>query len=1138
VDVFLQKARLRALGSIVIVLMMALVGATTASAQVSTADVLGSVRDTSKSLIPGATIVVTNLDTGVVRTRTANSAAEFTVSGLPIGRYSVSIASPGFETYTVPELQLSQGDRTRIDAVMQVGATETVEVGAATPELQTDSSTVGTVVTERQVEDLPLDGRNFMELAQVLAGTNEGPPNALNSGTRPDDRRVTSSVSVNGQGENANNQLIDGLDNNERIIGAIGVRPSIDAIAEFRVQTNLYTAEVGRTAGAIINIITKAGTNHYHGSLYEFFRNDLLDANVPFSLTKAELRQNQYGASIGGPVLRDKLFFFADYEGFRQIQGNAVVSTVPTCYERANPGNFSDIGHTSLPATTPIDPIGLAYFQLYPLPNFQNNAAAGCPANVSASKNFSYTPNTQRYTNIGDSRGDYTLNNGDHMFLRYSVNEGDVIVPGSLPITSTLAGATVTGRTQVNGQPMGGTISGGTLVSGIAPGGNVYTFAGPSHQLAMNTQVNYVHVLTANLIAEGRVGYTYIDNHAFPLNYNDNFATALGLMGANLGDPGTSQLTPVGPQGYASVGDGIFLPLENRDNTYQGNVQFTLQHGRQSIKWGGSLIDRHATSAESNYAAGNLVTGTCSSATNCPTFNPQGISCAPLGCLLRGIVYTAQRSNQLVQPAYRVFEPSGYVQDDWRIKPRLTLNLGIRYDLYTPFREAHNRLSNYDPYTNQLLVPGLNGTGETAGVQTDYSNLAPRFGFAFLALPNTVLRGGFGLTYIPINSGARTALGNAPYVFNYQTLPNTTTLAQGLPVPVVQDPTNLNASGVNGLSLAGVDPHYRSEYIEQFNLTLQQEFGRNSVQLTYVGEIGKRLRQNPNLNLLPPGQYLGNKAALPFNKLYPAVSTVFEMVSEGYSSYNSLQATFTRRFTKNLGINANYTWAHALDNAPNYAAGYGGNGVIPSGLSTIDYGNSDLDIRNRFAMLLNYAFPSSEKAHGIRKAFLNGWQTNAIWVQSTGIPFNVTDDTATSETGTTSERSELVGNPYAVTTPGGCAVTRNGATVNETNASVGTPNFYFNTCAYANQPSGQYIPSPRNGLHGPHYRYFNLSGFKTFPIRRNYKLQFRVETFNLTNTPNLANPDSGLGDVAFGQVLNTRGGYRPREIQFALKLLF
>jgi len=1112
---------------IVMALLVCLGFSCSALAQVETADILGRVADATHAVIPGAAITVTNIDTGVTLKQKSNGAGEFLVSSLPVGRYTVTIESDGFETYTVPEIILSGGDRTRVDANLKIGATVTVDVGSVESQLQTDSSVVSTVVTERQIEDLPLDGRNFMELAQILAGTNEGPPNALSSGSRPDDRRLTSSVSANGQDENANNQLIDGLDNNERIIGAIGVRPDIDAIQEFRVQTNLYTAEVGRAAGAIINIITKGGTNTYHGTAYEFLRNDITDATNYFAISHTELRQNQYGASLGGPILHNKLFFFADYEGYRQVQGMTNTASVPTCFERqpGNIGNFSDIGHTNVPSAS-IDPIGLAYFQLYPLPNYQNGKYTPCSAgNTATARNFVYTANQVHNSQVGDGRVDYALNNGDRAFVRFTLNQGDNVVPGSLPITSTLTGASVAG----------GVISGGNPIGGIAPGGNLYAFAGTSQQLDMNSQIDYVHLFSQRLLGEFRVGYTFIDNQSLPLNYGTNLSTKFGLSGANTADIHTSFLTPVAPQGYASVGDGIFLPLDTRDNTIQGNAQFTLEHGTQSIKWGVSLIRRHATQQQSSYGAGLLTMGTCSSSANCPLYNGTN-SCAPLGCLLRGTVYEAQRSNQLVVPAFRVWEPSGYVQDDWRVVPRLTLNLGVRYDLFTPYTEAHNRLSNFDPYTGTLLVAGVN-SGATAGVLTDYSNVAPRVGFAFLAEPKTVLRGGFGMTYIPINSGAKVALGNAPYVYNYQSVFNTTTLAQGLPVPSVQPPFNLNSTNVANFTLSGIDPHYRSTYIEQFNLTLQQEIAKSSVQLTYVGEIGRHLRQAPDVNLAPPST---GPIVLPFSSQFPNLQAVTELISEGYSSYNALQATVLHRFTSDLALNANYTWAHGLNNAPNYAVGATGNGVIPSQISKLDYGDSDLDIRNRFAMLLNYSLPFGKTAHGIKARLIKGWQANAIWIQSTGSPFSITADTAESNTGVAGggERALLIGNPSVVTLNNAACKNPSNPINGYTQKDIRTDNFYFNTCAFTYQTFGSYVPSRRNLIHGPHARTFNLSAFKTFPIHENVKLQFRVESFNLTNTPTFNNPDSGLGDGSFGQFTSTRWGYNPREFQFVLKLLF
>ncbi|NYF79566.1 hypothetical protein HDF17_001886 [Granulicella arctica] len=1060
-------------------------GAGSAWAQVETADILGKISDSTGAIIPGASVKVTNLDTDIARTQKSNGVGEFVFSALPIGRYTVVIVSPGFETYSVPQISLSQGDRARVDAKLVVGNVQNVvEVSAVPPDLQTDSSVLGTVVTDRQVEDLPLNGRNFMQLAQILAGANEGPPNALSSGNRPDDRRMTSSVSVNGQDENVNNQLIDGLDNNERIIGTIGVRPSVDAIAEFRIQTNLYTAEVGRSAGAIINIITKGGTNKFHGSLYEFFRNDIFDATNYFALTHTELRQNQYGASFGGPIAKNKLFFFADYEGFRQVAGRTNTSTVPTLFEEQNPGNFSDIGHTSVPASA-ISPIGLEFFKLYPTPNLTGTA-----------NNFVYSPNVTQNSQTGDARVDYAFPRGDHIFVRFSLNQVDSVSPGTLPV-----------------------------VNGVAPGGNPFAYAGTSNQFAQNTQVNFVHLFSQNLLGEFKAGYTRINNASFPLNYGENLAGKFGLTGVNVGGLRTSALTTLSPAGYASVGDGIFLPLNNLDNTFQETGQLTWNRGLQSIKIGAGLVRRQATSAQSSYPTGYLQFNTY---TGGGAFG--NVSCAPLGCLLRGLVYLSQRVNQLDAPGFRVWEPSVYVQDDWRVVPRLTLNLGLRYDVFTPFTESHDRLSNFNPYTAQIMVAGVNGVSSTAGVATDYSNVAPRIGFAFAANPKTVLRGGYGMTYIPVSSGAKTSLGNAPYVYNYRSQYNTTRLSQGLPVPVAQNPDTLNTDLVP-FTLAGIDPHYRSSYIEQFNLTLQQEIGGSTVSISYVGELGKHLRLNNNLNLAPPGYnscpttttspsancYL---SSLPFAKLYPNLTTADEMTSTGFSNYNALQVVYSHRFTNSLGLNANYTWAHGLNDVANYALGTASNGVIPSETNTVDYGDSDLNIRNRFAMLLNYSLPFGESARGIKGGLIKGWQTNAILLLSGGLPFSVTDDTAYSNTGVSGggERALQIGNPNDLPSK--------------------SIKGWFDTTAFTHQVFATYMPMRRNSLHGPDYRVFDLSGFKTFALSERFNLQFRTEVFNVTNTPNFAQPDSGVGDGGIGTISATRLGSTPRQIQFALKLLF
>src|SRR5438552_917816 len=324
-----------------------MIGPASAGAQVTTADVVGKVTDATGAVVPGAKVTVTNLGTNIARTVTANESGDYVVNLLPIGRYSVRVEVAGFKTFTVGELTLAAGDRARVDAKLEVGQTsETVEITAELPALQTDSSSLGTAITGRLVQDLPLNGRNYVQLAQLVPGVSPGPPNGLATGTRPDDRRLNSSYSVNGQDPVANNNLIDGMDNNERFIGTIGVRPSIDAIQEFRVLTNLYSAEISRTSGGVINILTKSGSNDFHGSLFEFLRNDRLDANGNYNLTggtqlpKQKFRQNQFGGSLGGPIVKNKTFFFGDYEALKIRQGIPITAVVPTAKQRV--GDFSE----------------------------------------------------------------------------------------------------------------------------------------------------------------------------------------------------------------------------------------------------------------------------------------------------------------------------------------------------------------------------------------------------------------------------------------------------------------------------------------------------------------------------------------------------------------------------------------------------------------------------------------------------------------------------------------------------------------------------------------------------------------------------------------------------------------------------
>src|ERR1700677_13132 len=471
-------------------LMLLLVSTSAALCQLTTADILGSVTDATGAVVPNAKITLTNLGTNETRTGQSNASGEYTFTLLPVGHYSVTVKAPGFQESITKDLPVEAGDRARNDVHLTLGAETTiVEVTASTPLLQADSATVSSTVTAKAVQDLPLNGRNFVQLVALVPGANEGQGNGLSSGGRPDDRRTNAAgVSVNGQDESLNNWVVDGVDDNERIIGTIGVKPNVEGIQEITVQTNSYAAEAGRTAGGVFNIVTRSGTNHFHGSVYEYFRNDIFDGRTFFQTTgaKPELRQNQYGGSIGGPILRDRTFFFFDYEGFRSVAGVTDTGTVPTQAEfndinSIGPGNSPQalLSAANGTAGLPINPISLAYLKLFP-----------APTNSALANNFTISPNKTQNYNTYDARVDHRFNDKNLLFARFSYNNVSTFTP-----------------------PAFGT------VNGIEVSGGRFNFDGPATNIAQQGVLGYTHIFTPALLVDLRAAYTRISNLSLPLNF-------------------------------------------------------------------------------------------------------------------------------------------------------------------------------------------------------------------------------------------------------------------------------------------------------------------------------------------------------------------------------------------------------------------------------------------------------------------------------------------------------------------------------------------------------------------------------------------------------------------------------------------
>ncbi|ADV81330.1 TonB-dependent receptor [Terriglobus saanensis] len=1076
-------------------------------AQSTTADVVGTVTDKSGAVVPNAAVELTNLDTREKRTDVTDSSGQYSFTLLKPNHYSLKVAASGFKANSINSFSLAAGDRAREDSHLDIGsADEVVSVDAAPPSLHTDTSALTTTITEKATQELPLNGRNYINLVQLTAGATEGLNNGLASGNRPDDRRLTSSVSVNGQSDVINNQLIDGMDNNERVIGSIGVRPSVDAIQEVNIQTNVFTAEVGRSAGAMINVITKSGTNQFHGTVYEFFRNDVLNAQ-PFkfgaNIPKPKWRQNQFGGSLGGPIFKDRTFFFADYEGFNLVRGlNPVQTTVPTAFERANVGDFTDNFTTDAngvkkytlvnPTVTSIDPIGRQYLNLFPLPTTTGFA-----------NNYTVSPRNSQFSKTADGRIDHRFSNGDLFYLRYTYNGVNTNIGGLFPAVGTAAGT-------------------------IFPGGNLSSYPGPATSRAHQGQLNYVHVFTPNLLIELKGGYTLLNNAQYPLNYGQNINAQFGQPNINVSGR-TAELSAVTINQGSNL--GARPPIIYLENTFQYEGMLNWTHGKQSIKFGAGLIRRQDTITQTDTANGSW------------TFTD-------FSTLLAGDYLNATRNAILYQPRNRTWEPHAFLQDDYRLTSTFTVNLGIRYDLFTPYTEVSNLMSNFDTDLGRIVVAGQNGIDNHANIRTDYRNVAPRLGFAYTPISRTVVRGGFGMSYAPENMTSGAALVNQPFTAAYGPFtPGTADaafkkFANGLPTSV---PTN--AITPTGSVSAALDPHFKSSYIEQFNLTVEREFAGNVASVSYVGELGRRLAYylsdynaatpnfqtyaDPNNPLVPASAPFYTTAASPalssfnYNTLrrfyaqQPGITSIPYLTTNAISSYHALQAVLKRRYSKGLDLQVTYTLAHGLDDAETISNN-GGNGFgsVASQISTLEYGNANLDVRQRVTGTFNYTLPFGNNLRGVAGVLAKGWQANGLIVWNTGMPFSVTNITNRSGTRpgvATSDRPNMVASPRV------------------SHPTIGA---WFNTSTFQFQQVGTVGNERRNQLYGPGLQRVDLSLFKNFQLMEKLNLELRTEAFNVLNTAQFAYPTAILGNAANGTISSTANAYNPRLIQFAARFKF
>ena len=1154
--------------SAVVLLTLSIIFTAVALGQLNTADILGTVQDSTGAVVPNATVTLNNLGTNEKRNTLSNSSGDYNFTLLPVGHYSITVKAGGFQASTTRDIAVEAGDRARNDIRLQLGSeSTTIEVTASTPLLQADNATVSSTVSARAVQDLPLNGRNFVQLVDLVPGANEGAGNGLSSGMRPDDRRSNAAgLSVNGQDDTLNNWVVDGVDDNERIIGTIGVKPNVEGIQEITVQTNNYASEVGRTAGGVVNVVTRSGTNTFHGSVYEFFRNNIFDARNVLQTTgnQPELRQNQFGGSIGGPVLKNKMFFYFDYEGFRQVSGVTDTGTVPTLAEYndinslngGTPQALLSTGNGTLAPgggylTGPnlvngINPLTLAYLKLFPAPT-DPGAPAGSP-------NFTISPNKIQNYNTYDARVDYKFNDNNMVFARFTYNTVNTFTPPNFGV-----------------------------VNGLEISGGRFNFDGPAADVAQQYVLGYTRIFNSALLLDLRAAFTRINNLSLPLNYGLNADQTVGFPASMTSfSPYADSLTPVSVGPFGDIGDGAYVPLQDIDNTflYSGVVSWTK--GNHSIKAGLALIRRQARNVQSASAVGayqfNLPSDSAS--TQLQTQDNQ------LASTLVGAYASETRNFNLFPPDYRSWEPSGFVQDSWKVSPKLTILAGLRYDVFTPFTEAHNRISNFDfpeaatltaaNIENALKIANVNGVDSQVNIPTTYSNVAPRLGFSAELTPGTVLRGGYGISYFPGNYTSNADLKNSPFtsIFspNCQSTiavqieaslgalagqnPDCATIGapgvinQGLPTPV--PPNVADLAGITGLAFVAEAPNFRTAMIQQYNLQVEQQFGSNVFTIGYVGNVGQHLPESINninqpapFNPLAPVGSPSNPVggAHQLQSQLPNVGTVSYIASEGISNYNGLQMSFQRRFTKGLAFDANYTWSKSLSDITGFSqqgSNQGWSDADPTRIREIEYANSENDIQNRFALSLNYELQYGKNFTGVKKALLSGWQANTITVWQSGKPFTIIETGAGIDNPIESDGLAHGFNNRA--TPQNSGGQDRPNQIMDARLSHKTNSHFFNTAAFAPQPLGTIGTAQRNSLFGPNFRHVDLSIFKTFPVTERLGVQFRAESYNISNTPNFYMPNGNSGDAfgnsAFGQISATDPNYTPRQYQFALKALF
>ena len=1106
-------------------------------AQAVNGTIVGTVTDSTGAVIPAASVSITDVGTNTSRSIATDANGYYAFPNLPPGRYNVRVEKTGFATVQRSDVPLLVNSTIRVDLALQPGqVSETINVASTMPLLQTDTAKTGATFSAAHTTQLPLgNNRNFQNLMNLVPGAS---PSELNH-SRFFNPQNSLNNQVNGTSSLANNFQFEGVNDDERT-GLLQVYiPPAEAIQEVDVTTSNYDPEQGAALGAVTNVIFKSGTNQFHGSLYEIWRGNSLDARNFFDFgkqgqpfVKPRLVMNYYGGTFGGPIIKNRTFFFVDYLRTTDHEGQFQRFGVPTAAMKG--GDFSDPALTKIfdpqsgdtidclpggnskacgqgrvqfagnviPASR-IDPIALKLMALVPAAN----------ANLTAAGTQKYSNNFLETTNFIQDNRSFDVK------IDENANEKNLI-SGRLSYMNPL-----TEQAPAYGKVAGGPINGG--------------FQGTGTDATYSAGINWNHIFSPTLISQTRVGLNRYRNTANNSDYGTDSSANVGIPGVNVSDF-TSGMTGLTGSGFSDpiIGYSASLPWIRAETDIEVVNNWTKMWGNHTFEFGGNFVRiRDDLLQEQTFSPRGL--WTFAAGQTSLNGGPKSGFANNFASLLLGVPSQVGRDLPVYFPAYRAWQLFLYAGDKWQVTPKLTLTLGTRWEYYPPATpQFPGGFSNYDGATNSLVIAGVGGNPMDLGMREKFKNFAPRVGVAYRITSHDVIRGGFGISYQPFidntyaynfpvkqNNSFDSLSGFGPAI-----LPNgaPATFSNGFPAPLVATvPSNgiipVDTPLLKSQSYVVIPKNYVDPYIESWNLTYERALpGQFSLAAGYVGNHGVHIPLQYNLNAVTDPAFIGKgTSGQPYFKAYGIKSAVNMYFSQQTSSYNSLQVTLNRHFTSGVSITTSYTFGKALGYATE-------NGDNSSGAQYyVDFSRNrarvDFDRTHMFNQSLIYDLPFGKGRRyfqsGPMNIVLGGWQISGVWRWLSGTPLNFGCNCAPLNTPGNGQSPELVAPFYKLygvnTTPW------------FNTSAFADPTLLFHTPTFGNV--GRYIES------GP--AFFNLDAalFRDIRITERFNLQFRTDWYSATNTPHFNNPDVSLGDSTFGLVTGAGGS---RAIDLGLKLSF